>query len=157
MKRIVVGIDGSDNAVRALTWAADEAALHGAVLQVAHVYEHQPAWMAYAYGEGMSAAQVDAVRESIQASAHEAEEHARAVVDRVMSEAEIADTVKTESVVVEGSRPAEELVRLSQDADLLVVGSRGRGGFAGLLLGSVSQQCATHAACPVVIIRAEAA
>lgn len=156
MKRIVVGIDGSENAARALTWAADEAALHGAALEVVYVYEHHPSWMSYAYSEGMSAAQVDALRKSIETSAKEAEQHAHAVVDRVIGDATIADGVKTEPIVVEGSRPAEELVRLSKDADLLVVGSRGRGGFTGLLLGSVSQQCATHAECPVVIIRPEA-
>jgi len=61
------------------------------------------------------------------------------------------DTVEIERRVVEG-RPAAVLVDESQGADLLVVGSRGHGGFAGLLLGSVSQQCAHHAACPVVIV-----
>jgi len=59
--------------------------------------------------------------------------------------------VEIERRVVEG-RPAAVLVNESQGADLLVVGSRGHGGFAGLLLGSVSQQCAHHAACPVVIV-----
>jgi nucleotide-binding universal stress UspA family protein len=61
------------------------------------------------------------------------------------------DTVEVERRVVEG-RPAAVLVDESQGADLLVVGSRGHGGFTGLLLGSVSQQCAHHAACPVVIV-----
>ena len=57
--------------------------------------------------------------------------------------------------MVEGA-PSAVLVDESRDADLLVVGSRGLGGFSGLLLGSVSQQCAHHAACPVVIVRAPA-
>ena len=60
--------------------------------------------------------------------------------------------IEIERHVVEGA-PATVLVDESRHADLLVVGSRGHGGFAGLLLGSVSQQCAQHAACPVVIVR----
>ena len=59
-----------------------------------------------------------------------------------------------EQLVREG-QPAEILLELARDARLLVVGSRGRGGFAGLLLGSVSQQCAQHARCPVTIVRAQ--
>jgi nucleotide-binding universal stress UspA family protein len=56
------------------------------------------------------------------------------------------------TAVVSGG-PAERLIDQSKDADLLVVGSRGRGGFRGLLLGSVSQQCVSHAQCPVVVVR----
>jgi nucleotide-binding universal stress UspA family protein len=63
--------------------------------------------------------------------------------------------VKIEQRVVEGTAGAA-LVDESRNADLLVVGSRGHGGFAQLLLGSVSQQCAQHAACPVVIVRTKA-
>jgi nucleotide-binding universal stress UspA family protein len=62
--------------------------------------------------------------------------------------------VKIEQRVIQGA-PAAVLVEESQDADLLVVGSRGHGGFAQLLLGSVSQQCAQHSECPVVIVHAE--
>ncbi len=153
MGRIVVGIDDSTGAQHALEWAAREAAAHGATLEVVYVYEHDPSWMAYAFDEGMSAAQVEAVRERMREEAEEAHKHAHDVVDRMLAAAEIGDGVSTEAVVLEGRRPAARLVELSAGADLLVVGSRGRGGFSGLLLGSVSQQCVTHAECPVAVVR----
>jgi nucleotide-binding universal stress UspA family protein len=157
MGRIIVGIDGSEHAQRALAWAAQEAAAHGSTLVAVYVYETHPSWQAYAYGETMSATELEAVRQRMQDAAEQARAHAHAVVERTLRDAEMDERIPTESVVVEGHRPAQELVRLSADADLLVVGSRGRGGFAGLLLGSVSQQCATHAGCPVTIVRPEPA
>jgi nucleotide-binding universal stress UspA family protein len=155
MGRIIVGIDSSENAQRALAWAAHEAGVHGATLVAVYVYEAHPSWRAYSYGENMSAAEVEAVRQIMQEEAQKAKKHAQEVVDRAILEAKISEGIPTESIVVEGHRPAQELVKLSAEADLLVVGSRGRGGFAGLLLGSVSQQCATHARCPVTIVRPE--
>jgi nucleotide-binding universal stress UspA family protein len=65
--------------------------------------------------------------------------------------ADATDGIELEADAVEGP-PADTLIAAGRDAELLVVGSRGRGGFAGLLLGSVSQQCAQHAPCPVVIL-----
>ena len=81
-----------------------------------------------------------------------AEDLVRGELDEVAAETAGLDIERT---VVEGSA-ATALLEAAQGADLLVVGSRGRGGFAGLLLGSVSQQCAHHASCPVVIVRASA-
>ena len=69
-----------------------------------------------------------------------------------LAEADLGET-NVEKAVVEGPA-AQTLIGAAKGAELLVVGSRGRGGFAGLLLGSVSQQCAHHASCPVVIVRA---
>jgi nucleotide-binding universal stress UspA family protein len=80
------------------------------------------------------------------------EEDAEAIMAKALDEvADEAEGIEIEKTLVEG-RAASVLVSESRDADLLVVGSRGHGGFAGLLLGSVSQECAAHAACPVVIV-----
>ena len=78
-----------------------------------------------------------------------AEQMLREAVERVRSD---HPAVNVETAVVEGP-PAQVLVDMSADADLLVVGSRGRGGFSELLLGSVSQQCVHHARCPVTVVR----
>ena len=78
-----------------------------------------------------------------------AERVLREAVERVRSD---HPSVAVETTVIEGP-PARVLVDMSADADLLVVGSRGLGGFSGLLLGSVSQQCVHHAHCPVTVVR----
>jgi nucleotide-binding universal stress UspA family protein len=70
----------------------------------------------------------------------------------LLGELETVSGVEVQRTVVEDRRPAEALVELSNDADLLVVGSRGRGGFTELLLGSVSHATVLHAACPVVVV-----
>lgn len=152
MKRIVVGVDGSEASMAALRWAVDEADLHGASLQVVYAYEHVMPWTTYASDEGMTARQIEAMRHDLQHAADEAAARAQALVDAQV--AQLDTSVPLEAVAVQAHHPAEVLNERSKEADLLVVGSRGRGGFAGLLLGSVSQQCASHASCPVTIIRA---
>jgi len=81
------------------------------------------------------------------------EQATRDVLDRTLHET-LGDTptISVSMVVVEG-HPAPVLIDQSQDADLLVVGSRGHGEFTGMLLGSVSEHCVSHAACPVVVVR----
>ena len=131
MSRIVVGVDGSPESRAALHWAVGEARLRGAELQAVHVW-----------GAPALASPTDELRLE-----------ARTLVDSVVAEALAGgDDVKVTPVLVQGN-PAELIVEASRGADLLVVGSRGRGGFAGMLLGSVSAQCAHHAVCPVVIVR----
>ena len=152
MGRIVVGVDGSDGSRRALLWAAEEATLRGASLEVIHTYEHHLSWQGYGAEESMSAAAVEAMRQEIESAAREAAKHAQALVDGMV---EGLDGPEVAGTAVESSHPAHTLVERSKDADLLVVGSRGRGGFKSLMLGSVSQQCAQHAECPVVIIRSK--
>ncbi len=135
---IVVGIDGSDESKRALHWALEEARLREARLLAVHAWTYQ-----FTAGPGYLPAADPDVRDSIQQEAEQVLDDALAEVGTV--------GVEVERSAVEGS-PAATLVAAAEGADLLVVGSRGRGGFTGLLLGSVSQQCAHHAPCPVVIV-----
>src|SRR5512146_699654 len=140
MKTIVVGIDGSAGSVRALEFALAEARLRGASVKAVEVW-HVPA--AVHSGGGLAPVVTDP---------DEFEGFARDRLSEVLeAAAEDAAGVEIESVVREG-QPAEVLVEEAEDAELLVVGSRGLGGFRGLLLGSVGQQCAHHARCPVVIV-----
>ncbi len=141
MSGIVVGVDGSDESKDALRWALDEARLRGCSLRAVH------AWLyPMVYGPGMAppafALPVEALRD-------EAKRVLEAAVEEVVPD---EAGVELHQIVAEGPE-ASVLIDAAQDADLLVVGSRGRGGFTGLLLGSVSQQCASHARCPVVIVR----
>ena len=152
MGRIVVGIDGSEGSRRALLWAADEATLRRASLDVIYTYEHHLSWQRYASDDSMSAATAAAMREDFEAAAREAAGHAQALADSMV---EVIEGPAVTATAIESSRPAQTLVDRSRGADLLVVGSRGRGGFKSLTLGSVSQQCAQHAECPVVIIRSK--
>ncbi len=136
MQQIVVGIDGSESSSRALEWALDEAALRQARLQVVHAWDapFEPTWGTM----GVDVAEYESA--------------ARRLVDDEVA-ARVPDTtrVPVDNLIVRGSAAAM-LVDLSKDADLVVVGSRGHGGFAGLHLGSVSQQVAQHARCPIVIV-----
>ena len=138
MTRIVVGVDGSAAAGRALEFAIEEARLRHAELQVVHVW-HYPLVASTGYAPPVEAE----VYTALEQAGHE-------LVDDAVAEAQSAG-VEAAGTVVEGP-VAEALVEAAEEADLLVVGSRGRGGFAGLLLGSVSQQCAHHARCAVTIV-----
>lgn len=152
MGRIVVGVDGSDISRRALAWAVTEGRLRGAVVEAVYVYEHTPSWQLYAYGpEGTYAIPDEALPEQDPDLAQAAADRAKRLVEGQVAELAVED-VRIEPITVQDRRPARALVERAKGADLLVIGSRGRGGFAGLLLGSVSQQCAQHARCPVVIV-----
>jgi nucleotide-binding universal stress UspA family protein len=147
---VVVGVDGSAGARETPRWAAAEARLRQTRLRVIH------AWMfAYpgagggGYGYSYIGGSVDTVSGvGLNDMHHAAEELLEAVLADVAIE---TGGLEIERRVVEGAA-AEVLVHAVAARDLLVVGSRGHGGFAGLLLGSVSQQCAHHAPCPVVIV-----
>lgn len=138
MSTIVVGVDGSSGAREALRLALEEARLRGATLRVVTAWHIPP--MAYSGGF------------VVPFDRREFEENAEAVGEKVLDAfPEETAGVKVQRVAREG-QAAHVLLEEAKDADLLVVGSRGHGGFAGLLLGSVSQQCAHHASCPVVIV-----
>ncbi len=156
MGTIVVGIDGSEQSRSALRWAVEEARVRGSSVEAVYAYEHTPVWGAYHYGT--VGEDPDRVREREarlrERAAHEdavAHRRAQTLIREVVDDVATPAGVSVSAAAVQDRRPAHALVARSQDAELLVVGSRGRGGFAGLLLGSVSQQCAQHAACPVVI------
>jgi nucleotide-binding universal stress UspA family protein len=148
MAKVVVGVDGSAGGAQALEWAAAEAGLRQAPLHVVH------AWMVPL---------IDAVPEAwaigtpaIGPTDEEVFEHLAAAARKVLDEAlDQARALKPDLEVVgelAEARAAPALIAAAGDAELLVVGSRGRGGFKGLLLGSVSAQCVHHAPCPVVIV-----
>jgi len=141
-ERIVVGVDGSDTATLAVRWAAREARLRGAAVTLVAAWEIPSS----ALGLGMAAVSEDLVKDLVKA----AEDDVAAGLDEVRSEA--GSAVEVQTIVAEG-QAAHVLLDASKDADLLVIGSRGLGGFRELLLGSVSQQCAHHSTCPVVIVR----
>jgi nucleotide-binding universal stress UspA family protein len=128
---IVVGVDGSPGSLRAVEWAATEAERRGGVLEI-HT----------AYSPGYVFVTADDIRQAMQ----------RIIEEATSAAAETAPDIPVRGVAHEAT-PARSLIAASRDADLLVVGSRGRGGFAGLLLGSVSQQCSLHAHCTTVIVR----
>lgn len=141
MSRIVVGIDGSEHALRAVAWAVDEARLRGAELVIAYAINDRdlPAW---------PAPHVVPSHDELEAAGRELLDEALVAVD--------TSGVEVTTDIASGS-PARRLCDLARDADLLVVGARGLGGFRGLLMGSVSQQTVAHAPCPVVVVVPERA
>lgn len=142
--RIVVGVDGSQSSKAALAWAVGEARLTGAAVEAVIAW-HYPVMVG-----GVPFAPIGVVESEGYGT------FAAKVLNDAIAETVAPDgPVKVSSVVSEGSA-AQVLLDAAKDADMLVVGSRGHGGFAGALLGSVSQACVHHAQCPVVIIRAPA-
>lgn len=143
LTRIVVGVDGSAGSALALRWALDEAARWGSSLVIAHSwftpYPVEP-W-------GMVVTPKD--RGVFESTARDLMSD---MVDRAVAEGAVRPTVLDLLPIDDASGPA--LVEASADADLLVVGSRGRGGFAALLVGSTSLHCLHHAACPVALVPA---
>ena len=138
-ERIVVGLDESDPAAAALQWALDEGRLRQATVEVVHGWR-----MPY----------VDSLFVPVTDSGTDDYEGVpEAMVDRMLAGADSDGLPEPVVRTVERSDSAAAILNAAGRADLVVVGHRGRGGFAGLLLGSVSDQVAQHAPCPVVVVR----
>jgi len=144
---IVEGVDDSDNSKAALRWALEEGRLRGVPVNAVH------AWQPPLASPVVDVGPVPGPMLDVPVVIEKAKEAAEELVERLVQEvADDASGVDLRPAVVEGS-PASALVDAAEGADLLVVGSRGLGGFKGLVLGSVSHQMASHAPCPVVIHR----
>jgi nucleotide-binding universal stress UspA family protein len=130
---VVVGLDGSQHSLEALRWAARYARGVGAVLRpvVAWSFSGSAEYVFHPDFESVAKEHLDDALRVLRTEFHD---------------------VAVEPAIVHGSA-ASVLIDASGDADLLVVGTRGHGGFTGMLLGSVSQQCLHHAACPVAVVR----
>jgi nucleotide-binding universal stress UspA family protein len=164
--RIVVGVDASPEARRALAWAAAEARLRQAVLEVVHAYhaKERGAALYFPSQHAVPGTAVGAAGEPSQPEMTatlrdraELEEVFRSQADQLLEAlvgevGEQVSGVQVQRTVVEDRHPAKALVELSAGAELLVVGSRGRGGFSEMLLGSVSHAAVLHAVCPVVVV-----
>jgi nucleotide-binding universal stress UspA family protein len=140
-ERIVVGVDGSPAAQHALAWALDEARARRAALEVVHAWSVPPIVSPYAPSGGIGPI---------------LEEAAQRIVDDAVSRANVDGLPVPVTCTVRCGGAAGVLLDAGRGADLIVVGSRGRGGFEGLLLGSVTHQVTHHAACPVVVLPAPA-
>jgi nucleotide-binding universal stress UspA family protein len=141
MPGIVVGVDGSPNSERALGWAMKAAAALHAPLTVIAVHEVPKShWTGNPVIQPEDSAKLEKTREAAEELAHKA-------ASRLGDAQPAAVNVHAVNGIA-----AKELVDASQDADLVVVGSRGGGGFARLMLGSVSSQVVHHAACPVTVV-----
>jgi nucleotide-binding universal stress UspA family protein len=138
--RIVVGVDGSPGSKAALRWAMTQAQLTGATIEAITSWQHPVMW-GYTYG-------VPALYEADDLAASAEKSLGETVAEMA---GHLGQPVDVLSHVVEG-HPAEILTKAATGAQLLVVGSRGHGTFAGLMLGSVSQHCVQHAPCPVVVV-----
>jgi nucleotide-binding universal stress UspA family protein len=137
-ERIVVGVDGSAPSIKALEWAIEQARRTSAKLEAVQAWE-----VPTMYGTGMM----------VLPGGEEFDKSAKQSLEAAVKQAlagKIDVTVEYHTV---GGHPAKTLIDMAEGADLLVVGSRGHGGFVGSLIGSVSHYCVNHATCPVVVVR----
>jgi nucleotide-binding universal stress UspA family protein len=136
---VVVGVDGSDPSVAALSWAGRYGAATGAVVWALHIW-HYPT--AAGLPPGITPASVT----------DEVKANQRKELDEAIAKANLDPAAQVESKVGYG-HPAKVLIDESENVDLIVIGHRGHGGFTKMLTGSVTLQVVNHAACPVVVVR----
>ena len=139
MGKIVVGVDGSDGSREALRWAFTEATLRNDALEVVIVWQYPITASLPTFGA--------------MTTPDDFETDARSTLLTLLDNEgiNVESPIPVSTLVAEGNA-ARALLDASDSADLLVVGSRGHGGFAGVLVGSISQQCVHHAKCPVVVV-----
>ena len=135
-QRIVVGVDGSKASLTALEWAVRQAEFTGSSLEIVAAWE----WPT-SYGW------------SVIPDGYDPAEDLKKMLEPILGTLRVGHpNVVVKSKIVEG-HPAPLLINASHGASLLVVGSRGHGEFVGMLIGSTSEHCVAHAACPVVVFR----
>jgi nucleotide-binding universal stress UspA family protein len=136
---VVVGVDGSPESIAALSWAGRYGAATGAVVWALHIW-HYPT--SAGLPPGITPESAD----------DEVKANQRKELDEAIVKANLDPAAQVESRIAYG-HPAQVLINESQNVSLIVIGHRGRGGFTGMLTGSVSMQVVNHAACPVVVVR----
>ena len=156
---VVVGVDGSEGSAKAGAWAMEEARMRGAVLRVVHAW-YFPRRSDGAYVQASTPAEpsglpavntgYDEFRSEVigKSGGEPGDAESSVVVPQIAAVLGPSPDVPLERYVKQG-RPTQVILEAAEDADLVVVGSRGRDGFAGLLLGSVSSRVIQHARCPV--------
>ena len=142
IKLIIAGVDGSQQSRAALHWAYDEAIHHNASLTVVMTWHPPTLPMSPPYGAIPEEGYEDVPRRG-----------AIDVLDGLVAELKEQNPPVDVRTSIEEGNPAKVLIERSKECDLMVVGHRGHGGFAGMLLGSVSQHLVAHAHCPVVVVR----
>lgn len=141
-KKVVVGVDGSPASLNAVVWATHEAKLRNSEIEILH------SWSMPFVVDPMAMMPMMFPVEEMVTDAKKVVAAAAEIVTGIDPKVQV-------STRIERGSASEHLITAGKSADLLVVGSRGHGGFAGLLLGSVAQQVANHATCPVVIVPAK--
>ncbi len=144
-QRIVVGVDGSPSSRAALRWAVGQATATGGTVDAVMAWHAQAAPLVGGFGQ--TPKEVD--------DTDVLADETRQALDKVIGEEVQADQSRVVRPRVIMGHPAEALMFAASDADLLAVGSRGHGGFTGVLLGSVSQYLVHHANCPVLVFRGD--